>query len=87
MGNISQCETCGKNDDHPKAHVLVADPVQGLVAKTFHHDCIPFAIKEQLLANEDPHINKVIEACEGGLKGDKLREAIQDKLGAKAEAE
>lgn len=67
MAANSTCDQCGASDDHPK--VVTTD------RGTFHHDCLPFALKQEFKESSEV-LAKVIEACEGGLKGDKLRDKI-----------
>jgi hypothetical protein len=64
--NETTCEQCGKSDDHPK--VVTSD------AGNFHHDCLPFRLKEKLV--ENPLVAKIIEAAEGGKRGQDLRDHI-----------
>lgn len=59
----SRCDQCGQVDDHPKVH---AEP-QG----TFHHDCLSVDLRAQIVSTSDTAA-AVVEACEGGLRGDKL---------------
>jgi hypothetical protein len=65
--HISRCDQCGQADDHPKVH---AEP-QG----TFHHDCLSADLRQQVI-DSAPLGQAVIEACEGGLRGDALRDHI-----------
>lgn len=67
MGFVSSCDQCGQSDDHPK--VLVSD------GGSFHHDCVNFQLKQQLVESNDK-VAAIIEACEGGMKGDDLRDFI-----------
>ena len=69
-GYVSQCVQCGQSDDHPK---VIAATLAGQ-SVILHHDCLPHDLREQLVQNDQA--KAVIEACEGGLKGDKLREQI-----------
>ena len=75
MAFLSECDQCGQNDDHPK--VVTSD------GGNFHHDCVNAKLRAQLVESND-EVAKVIEACEGGLKGDKLREKILKIHGEKA---
>lgn len=65
------CDHCGQTDDHPKAHI-------GLVTK--HHDCLSADEKRTLVESTQtkgaPKASAVIEACEGGARGDKLLDKI-----------
>jgi hypothetical protein len=67
----TQCDQCGQVDDHPKHHI-------GEVTK--HHDCLSFGEKEMALASHEATpgaLAKIIEACEGGTRGDKLVKFIE----------
>lgn len=57
------CDQCGQTDDHPKLHYG---------AETFHHDCTPARIRAEV----PPRVVEIIEAAEGGTRGDKLRAHI-----------
>lgn len=62
----TQCEQCGQVDDHPKVHI-------GTVTK--HHDCLAFAEREMVLGSNEATPGAaaaIIEACEGGTRGDEL---------------
>lgn len=65
---LTQCAQCGQTDDHPKIH---------LGEVTRHHDCLPFADR-QIVADSSPVALTIIEACEGGLRGDDLLAMIRD---------
>jgi hypothetical protein len=70
---ITACDQCGKADDHPKVHY-------GL--NTWHHDCTPAKVKEEILggavhAVDSGILSKVFEAAEGGTRGNDLLAHIQ----------
>lgn len=66
------CDQCGQVDDHPKVHVFDGG--------TWHHDCTPHSVKQQILTGVHgvaaEVTGAVFDACEGGLRGDDLREHI-----------
>lgn len=73
----TQCDQCGQVDDHPKVHI-------GEVTK--HHDCLSFSEKEMVLGSNQATPGaaaKIIEACEGGTRGDKLVAFIEKTHGSK----
>lgn len=67
----TQCGQCGQTDDHPKAHI-------GEVTK--HHDCLSFSERQMLIDSVQvkgaPKASAVIDACVGGLRGEKLLKKI-----------
>lgn len=70
----TMCDQCGPPmDDHPKVHVLGGG--------SWHHDCTPYAVKQQILDGEhsvDAAVTaSVFEAAESGVHGDDLRAKIQ----------
>jgi hypothetical protein len=67
MGHVMRCDQCGQSDDHPKHHFA------GL--GSYHHDCVPYDLKEQALASSDK-VGKIMELAESGVHGDKLRTEI-----------
>jgi len=68
------CDHCGQTDDHPKVHALGGG--------TWHHDCTPVPVKDDMLAGvhsiSAERTAAVFEACEGGLRGDELRARIAE---------
>lgn len=62
------CTQCGQVDDHPKAHWDTGE--------TYHHDCLPFRHKQQLIEASD-HAKSIIEAAESGIRGSALLAHIQ----------
>lgn len=64
---VTRCDQCGQYDDHPKVHAYEGG--------TWHHDCLPADRRADLIA-ASPLIAQVIEACEGGLHGQDLRDHI-----------
>lgn len=64
---MDRCQQCGDVDDHPKAHWNSGE--------TYHHDCLPYD-KRQEVVDGSEHGQAIIEACEGGKKGDELRAHI-----------
>lgn len=67
----TQCEQCGQTDDHPKVHI-------GEVTK--HHDCLSFSEREMVLGSAEATPGAalaIIEACEGGARGDFLLAVIE----------
>jgi hypothetical protein len=60
------CDQCGQTDDHPKLHYGI---------ETYHHDCIPFRVREDL--DDDPVVAKIIKAAEDGTHGAELRKHIR----------
>jgi hypothetical protein len=64
----TQCEQCGAVDTHPKAHWNDGG--------TYHHDCIPFKLKNQLIETTK-HAEAVIKAAESGIRGDALLAHIE----------
>lgn len=67
----TQCEQCGQTDDHPKVHI-------GETTK--HHDCLSFSEREMILGSAEATpgaARKIIEACEGGKRGDDLLKVIE----------
>lgn len=70
------CKQCGQTDDHPKVHVasMGAPGGEDIV---YHHDCLPYDLRQQVVDSAEGDSGKnIIEACEGGLKGDDLRTFI-----------
>lgn len=65
---LSRCDQCGQVDDHPKAHFNTGE--------TFHHDCLPYDKRAEVLEAGGELAQAVLEACEGGKKGDELRAHI-----------
>lgn len=63
----TQCDQCGKLDTAPKVHV-------GTVTK--HHDCLSVSEKDMVGASSEVAAG-IIEACEGGLRDDKLLAHIE----------
>ncbi len=64
MDRIStRCIQCGALDDHPKVHVASFDDAD----VTYHHDCLPYALREQVCL--DPVARQVVEAAESGIRG------------------
>lgn len=61
------CDQCGQTDDHPKVHI-------GAITK--HHDCLSYTEKA-MVAESSPVAAKIIEACEGGKRGEKLLAHIE----------
>lgn len=61
------CEQCGQTDTDPKVHL-------GEVTK--HHDCLSYAEKTQVVESSDVAA-KIVEACEGGKRGEKLLAHIE----------
>ena len=64
----TQCDQCGQTDDHPKIHF--AD------GATKHHDCLSHTEKAMAVESSDVAA-KVIAACEGGKRGEKLLAHIE----------
>jgi hypothetical protein len=64
---LTQCIQCGQTDDHPKSHWSSGE--------TYHHDCLPFAKKTELIESH-PHGESIIAAAEAGTHGDDLRSHI-----------
>jgi hypothetical protein len=62
------CEQCGQVDDHPKVHIGAG--------RTVHHDCLSVAERAMVIGSSDTAA-AVVEACEGGLRGDQLLEHIE----------
>lgn len=62
------CDFCGQTDDHPKVHF--AD------GPTKHNDCLSFSEKDQVVESS-PVAAKIIEACVGGKRGEKLLAHIE----------
>lgn len=66
----SGCDHCGQTDDHPKVHLYTGE--------TWHHDCLPHAVKLDILAgahSQHPLLTaRIIQAAEDGTHGDELRE-------------
>ena len=60
------CDHCGQTDDHPKANILGPEE-----ANTFHHDCLSKRTRD-LVVESSPVAAAIVEACEGGLRGDDL---------------
>ena len=67
--NLSTCDQCGVEDDHPKVH--------SSEGATHHHDCLPAAAKFAMIASS-PQAAAIIEAAESGTHGDELRKLIVD---------
>ena len=62
----TQCDQCGQTDDHPKVHI-------GETTK--HHDCLSHSERAMVLGSSEATPGaaaKIIEACEGGTRGDDL---------------
>jgi hypothetical protein len=64
----TQCSQCGQVDDHPKAHWDTGE--------TYHHDCLPFDKKKQLIETA-PQSESIIAAAESGIRGDALLSHIE----------
>lgn len=62
------CDHCGQTDTHPKIHFGDGD--------TKHHDCLNFAEKTQVVESSDVAA-KIVAACEGGKRGEKLLAHIE----------
>lgn len=66
---LVQCDQCGQVDDHPKLHHSTG--------KTWHHDCLPHAVKLEVLGgvhSQHPLLTaKIIDAAEQGTHGEELR--------------
>jgi hypothetical protein len=62
------CAQCGQTDDHPKVHFGDGD--------SKHHDCLSYAEKAQVVESSDVAA-KIIEACVGGKRGEKLLAHIE----------
>lgn len=65
------CDHCGQHDDHPKVH---------LGAVTKHHDCLSHDEKVMVLGSSEATpgaVAKIIEACEGGKRGEDLLKVIE----------
>jgi hypothetical protein len=69
MAFESQCDGCKQWDTHPKAHFNTGG--------SFHHDCLPAQLRE-LLIETNPLTKPIIEAAEGGLRGEDLLAFIQE---------
>jgi len=67
------CDHCGQHDDHPKLHYG---------EKTYHHDCTPAPVKEEILSgvhSESAEITAAIfQAAEDGVHGDMLLAKIEE---------
>lgn len=75
----TQCEQCGQVDDHPK--VNMADTNGN--TKTVHHDCLSVREREALVGSAGgDRAAEIVEACEGGLRGDELLAFIQEDKAA-----
>lgn len=61
------CDHCGQTDPDPKVHI-------GEVTK--HHDCLSAGEKAQVVGSSDVAA-KIIAACEGGKRGEKLLAHIE----------
>lgn len=72
----TQCDQCGQVDDHPKLH---------LGTQTYHHDCLPFSVKQAVIASSDEAAG-IIAAAEGGTHGDALLAVIQGSAPAEAQS-
>jgi hypothetical protein len=59
----TQCDQCGKTDTDPKAHWNDG--------RTFHHDCLPFKLKNELIA-ATKHGESIIQKAESGVRGSAL---------------
>jgi hypothetical protein len=70
---IRQCVQCGQTDDHPK-NLGSQGPK--------HHDCLSFQEKADIEAT-NPDVFAVIQACEGGLRGNDLLDHIVATFGGK----
>lgn len=71
MGNfVSECDNCGKVDDHPKLHYGAPSGVE-----TYHHDCIPARVARELNM-EDPMLSEIVDLAKAGVHGDELRTEI-----------
>jgi hypothetical protein len=62
------CDQCGQTDTDPKVHI--AD------GATKHHDCLSYTEKEMVAGSSDVAA-KIIAACEGGKRGEKLLAHIE----------
>ncbi len=63
----TQCDQCGKVDTDPKAHWNTGG--------TYHHDCLPFNLRAELIESH-PHGEAIISAAESGRRGEELRKHI-----------
>lgn len=61
----ARCDFCGNTDDHPKLHYG---------NDTYHHDCLPFDVKEAVSGNG--LAAQIIAAAESGTHGADLRAHI-----------
>jgi hypothetical protein len=66
MLHVSGCDQCGQHDDHPKVHLFDG--------RTFHHDCLPYDIRAQVV--ENPVAAQAVAAAESGIRGGELRAHI-----------
>jgi hypothetical protein len=64
---VTQCEQCGQSDDHPKVHI-------GPVTK--HHDCLSVT-ERAMVVDSSETAAKIVDACEGGKRGEKLLSHIE----------
>lgn len=65
---ISACDVCHAEDDHPKLHYGDA---------TYHHDCVPAYVEQDVTRFADVHPNhaavrRAIDVCKSGLRGEEL---------------
>jgi hypothetical protein len=67
----TQCDQCGKFDDHPKSHWNNG--------KTYHFDCLPYDLRRELL-DSHPDASTLVEAANSGTHGEELRK-ISHTLG------
>lgn len=65
----TQCDQCGQVDDHPKAHWDTGE--------SYHHDCLPFRRKQELLDSSE-HAGSIVAAAESGVHGHELLAHIRD---------
>jgi hypothetical protein len=70
MRDEDVCLTCGQCDDHPKLHYA---------EETYHHDCLPPRVRLDVSSGSSgAEVLNIVEACEGGLKGDDLCAYIEE---------
>jgi hypothetical protein len=75
---LSECETCGQVDDHPK-HIYAASVTSR--AHVYHHDCLPAAVERDVTEHAASHPVHAANAehirlAKSGVRGAKLRTAI-----------
>lgn len=64
---LSACDHCGAVDDHPKIHTP---------AETFHHDCAPVRVLDEVHESARPVVEAIVTAARSGVRGDELRAYI-----------